>query len=72
MLRGYPAKALGQLQASRGKWNPHFVHRADRQPGGWGRWNAESDRQYGFEDVKAFWYTGRKNKPEDGEFAVKF
>ena len=67
-LRG-PAETLAQLHESRGTWNPHFVHRSDRdRPGAWGSWNPEENEQvYGFEKVKAFWFTGKKANPGDGE-----
>ena len=70
-LRGHPKETLEQLEASRGRWNPHFVHRPHRAlPGTWGRWDSDptSDVVYGFEPVKAFLYTGKKANPEDCEF----
>ncbi|CAD6572327.1 MAG: hypothetical protein TREMPRED_000499 [Tremellales sp. Tagirdzhanova-0007] len=69
-LRGHPKETLEQLEASRGRWNPHFVHRPHRAlPGTWGRWDSDptSDVVYGFEPVKAFLYTGKKANPEDSE-----
>ncbi|WWD19768.1 hypothetical protein CI109_104232 [Kwoniella shandongensis] len=57
------------LHESRGSWNPHFIHRLKRDdPKAWGRWNAENERstKYGFEQVKAFWFTGEKATPDEG------
>ncbi|WVF67244.1 hypothetical protein IAT40_001992 [Kwoniella sp. CBS 6097] len=69
LLRGHPKEALEQLHASRGSWVPHFIHRLKREkPGVWGRWNhveGELDQTYGFEPVKAFWFTGEKLTPDE-------
>nr|XP_019043992.1 endoplasmic reticulum protein [Kwoniella bestiolae CBS 10118]OCF22922.1 endoplasmic reticulum protein [Kwoniella bestiolae CBS 10118] len=68
MLRGHPKDTLDQLHVSRGRWIPRFIHRNDRgKQGIWGRWNEEEDgKVYGFDDVKAFWYTGEKSATEEG------
>ncbi|WWC72152.1 uncharacterized protein I206_106112 [Kwoniella pini CBS 10737] len=71
LLRGHPKEALAQLHASRGQWIPRYIHRYEsekRRQGVWGRWNdwQESERIYGFEEVKGFWYTGEKTSPEEG------
>ncbi|WVR09572.1 hypothetical protein IAU60_006641 [Kwoniella sp. DSM 27419] len=65
-LRGHVKDTLDQLHASRGSWNPHFIRRYHRHKVGvWGRWNTEheKDKHYGFEPVKAFWFTGEKEGP---------
>jgi hypothetical protein len=70
LTHSHPAETLAQLHASRGKWHPHLVHRIHRdRPGAWGRWNHEPERTriYGMSTVKAFWYTGKKIRPTDGE-----
>ncbi|OCF34193.1 endoplasmic reticulum protein [Kwoniella heveanensis BCC8398] len=68
-LRGHPEEALRQLHASRGSWVPHFIHRLKRgKTGVWGRWNhaeEDLDKVYGFESVKAFWFTGEKSTPDE-------
>lgn len=68
-LVGHPAETLAELHRSRGKWIPRMVNRVDPSAEGtWGRWNDRGDRDkvYGFEQVKAFWYTGKKERPDVG------
>ncbi|WVQ94843.1 hypothetical protein IAU59_001926 [Kwoniella sp. CBS 9459] len=69
LLRGHAKITLDQLHASRGSWVPHFIHRFKKEkPGVWGRWNRveeELDQEYGFEPVKAFWFTGEKLTPHE-------
>ncbi|WRT70092.1 uncharacterized protein IL334_007086 [Kwoniella shivajii] len=68
ILRGHIKETLNDICSSRGKWIPHFVHRVKRgKQGVWGRWNVENEeiQQYGFEDVKAFWFTGEKSSPQE-------
>ncbi|KIR34246.1 endoplasmic reticulum protein [Cryptococcus deuterogattii MMRL2647] len=70
ILRGHPKEMLELLHQSRGCWDPHFIYRADRTaPGVWGAWNSRDDKvlskEYGFEAVKAFWFTGEKGEPDE-------
>lgn len=73
ILRGHPQEMLELLHQSRGYWDPHFIYRADRAaPGVWGAWNNRDDKmlskEYGFEAVKSFWFTGEKGEPDESEF----
>lgn len=66
LLRGHVADTLEELR--KGIWDPHFVHRRDRAKKGiWGRWTHDPELEYGLSDVKAFWFSGEKATPEQGE-----
>lgn len=63
---------LELLHQSRGSWDPHFIYRANRAAiDVWGAWNSrdekELSKEYGFEAVKAFWFTGEKGAPDESE-----
>ena len=49
-----------------------MVHRVDPDRAGvWGRWNdGDKERIYGFEPVKAFWFTGVKEHGQAGEHTL--
>ncbi|WWC91851.1 uncharacterized protein L201_006798 [Kwoniella dendrophila CBS 6074] len=67
-LRGHPKDTLDLLHASQGQWIPRYIHRFKRQKEGvWGKWNdtQAGNKVYGFEAVKAFWYTGEKAEPAE-------
>jgi hypothetical protein len=54
---------LDELHRTRGAWIPRMVYRKDPSADkAWGRWNDTGDcsKEYGFEEVKAFWFTGKK------------
>ncbi|TYJ58015.1 hypothetical protein B9479_001374 [Cryptococcus floricola] len=66
LVRGHIKETLQQLHDSRGAWDPHFVYRKARKAAGaWGAWNLDDGhhRDFGFEPVKAFWFTGEKTSP---------
>lgn len=69
-LRGHPREMLDELHQSRGRWIPRMIHRQDSSlRAAWGRWNVqeEIEKEYGFEDVVGFWFTGEKASPDEGE-----
>ena len=67
-LRGHPAEMMKHLEATRGQWIPKMVHRSDPLgPGAWGRWNDVGDKEYGFSEVKGFWFAGEKDARNAGE-----
>lgn len=65
-LRGYPERMLAELNASRGRWKPQFVHRFRRnRRKAFGSWNAHDEPEHmGFVPVEAFWFTGKKRSPK--------
>ncbi|ODN73419.1 hypothetical protein L202_07944 [Cryptococcus amylolentus CBS 6039] len=66
LVRGHIKETLQQLHDSRGAWDPHFVYRKARKAAGaWGAWNLDDghQRDFGFEPVKGFWFTGEKTSP---------
>lgn len=72
LLQGHPQDMLELLHQSRGSWDPHFIYRANRAATGvWGAWNSRDEKdlskEYGFEPVKAFWFTGEKGAPDESE-----
>lgn len=71
-LVGHVAETLEELHRTRGRWIPRMIHRVDPEEiNVWGRWNdGDKDRVYGFQQVKAFWFTGEKENGQAGVFLV--